>query len=154
MKEIILLIAMTMVSYLGMAQNGSEEKLIYCSCAENHYGLPVGEISKIYYELIADEGTEPQVVYAIVRGAGPEKKKYVATAEDVSELQKILADMKVDDLNGYKVDERMTGGTSYRIYMEYSSGKKINATWFTHNPRQEAVIAYNTILRFLSSKAK
>ena len=48
----------------------------------------------------------------------------------------------------------MTGGTSYRIHVEFADGKQVTANWFTHTPKGEAVVAYETILRFLSGIAQ
>ena len=129
-------------------------KLLYCSCAYTNYGLPVGEIYYSYYELVADRGQKPQVVYCENRHMGPEKKSYPVTEKDVTELYNILQELKVDSLDGYMVSEDMTGGTSYRIHVEYADGRKVSASWFTHSPKNEAVVAYETILRFLSSKEK
>ena len=137
------------------ALNESQRKLFYCSCAYTNYGLPVGEIKYSYYELIADKGKKPVVVYCEDRDEGePEKKRYPITEKDVTTLYNTLQDLKVDSLDGYQVSEDMNGGTSYRIHVEYADGRKVTASWFTHYPKGAAVAAYNTILRFLSSKAK
>ena len=45
----------------------------------------------------------------------------------------------------------MTGGTSYRIHMEFSSGEKLTAYWFTHEPKPLAIDAYGTISRYLNA---
>lgn len=131
-----------------------QRQLLYCSCAYTNYGLPVGEIRHCYYELIADNGKKPCVVYCEDRGGEPDKKTYPLTEKDVTELYNMLQDLKVDSLDGYNVSEDMTGGTSYRIHVEYADGRMVTANWFTHHPRGEAVVAYEAILRFLSSKAK
>lgn len=135
-------------------QPQQQRKLLYCSCAYNNFGLPVGEIRHSYYELIADKGKKPYVVYCEERGREPEKKNYPVTEKDVTALFNILQDLKADSLDGYHVSEDMTGGTSYRIHIEYADGRKVTADWFTHNPKGEAVRAYSAIRRFLSSKAK
>ena len=131
-----------------------QRQLIYCSCAYTNYGLPVGEISHSYYELIADDGKKPCVVYSENRGEGADRKTYPVKESDVTELYNMLQDLKVDSLDGYNVSEDMTGGTSYRIHVEYADGRMVTANWFTHFPKGEAVVAYEAILRFLSSKAK
>ena len=58
------------------------------------------------------------------------------------------------DLDGYQVDEAMTGGSTYRVYMEFSNGNKVNATWFTQDPKPLAVETYALILRTLSGITK
>ena len=150
MKRLIL---MTMLC-LGVMTCFAQRKLIYCSCAYNNHGLPVGEISHSYYELIADKGKKPYVVYCEERGGDPEKKKYPVKEKDVTALYDILQNLKIEDLDGYNVSEDMTGGTSYRIHVEYADGRKVTASWFTHAPMGEAVKAYQTILRFLSNQTK
>ena len=127
-----------------------ERKLLYCSCAYRSYGLPAGVVSYSYYELIADKGKKPHVVYAEEKGWEPEKTDFPATEKDVEELYKTLQELEVENLDGYNVSEDMMGGTSYRIHVEFADGKQVTANWFTHSPKGEAVVAYETILRFLS----
>jgi len=110
--------------------------------------LPVGEIQHSYYELIADEGTAPKVIYCENRGES-QKTEFSATEKDVTELSNILRDMNIFKIDGYSVSEQMTGGTSYRIHMEFSSGEKLTASWFTHKPSALASGAYSTILKHL-----
>ena len=146
MKRFILMATLC----LSMMTCFAQRKLIYCSCAFTNYGLPVGEIKYSYYELIADKGKKPYVVYCEDRGEEPKKKNFPVTEKDVTTLYKILQDLNVEDLDGYNVNEDMMGGTSYRIHIEFADGKKVTASWFTHHPIEEAVSVYNTILRFLS----
>lgn len=128
-------------------------RLIYCSCSFTNYGLPEGEVSYSFYALVADEGKAIHVDFYEDRGSEKQKEEYSATKQDVCKLAKMLADMKVEELNGYNVDEQMSGGTSYRIHMEYADGKIITARWFTHHPKPEAEKAYNAIHRFLTTIA-
>jgi len=160
MRHLFLIMALCLGAMACFAQKSTktkhpqqQRKLLYCSCAYTNYGLPVGEISHSFYELIADKGKKPCVVYCEERGEGPEKKQYPVTEKDVTALYNILQELNVQDLDGYNVDEQMTGGTSYRIHIEFADGKEVTAFWFTHAPKGEAVNAYHTILRFLSSKA-
>ena len=138
----------------GAKEDFPEGRLIYCSCAYTNYGLPAGNIRHSYYALIADEGVEPKVVYCEERDGDPEKCEYRATEEDISELTRVLRERDVFELNGYNVDEPMTGGTSYRIYMEFSTGEKLNATWFAEKPLPLATETYGTILRRLEAMTK
>lgn len=132
-------------------QSFPEGRMTYCSCTYTNNGLPVGEIQHCYYELVADEGTKPKVIYCEDRGSDKKKKEYPATEQDISELTNLLKEINAFELDGYHVEERMTGGRSYRIYMEFSGGEKLNATWFTHSPRALAEEAYGTILRSLKA---
>ena len=70
---------------------------------------------------------------------------------EYKELTNLLKEINAFELDGYHVEERMTGGRSYRIYMEFSGGEKLNATWFTHSPRALAEEAYSIILRKLKA---
>ena len=128
-------------------------KLIYCSCSETHHGLPVGEIRYSYYAFIADKPDSIHVEYYEDRGSSSEKKEYPATEEDRSQLAKMLEQLNVKELNGYNDVEEMCGGTTYRIYMEYSDGSKVNARWFTHSPKAKAAQAHSSIERSLRAIA-
>ncbi|MBQ7686958.1 MAG: hypothetical protein IJT28_06985 [Bacteroidaceae bacterium] len=149
-RKLIVLLPLLFVFVAGMAQTTPKSQLIYCSCAETPYGIP--DKGKDYYELIADVGKTPKVVKCTDAGTGLEtKKEYAVSADDVKRMQQLLQDLDVGKLNGYNQDDGMTGGHSYRVYMEYADGQKINATWYTHDPNELAVTTYNTILRNLSA---
>ena len=154
MKRLKIIFILCVLSMTVYAQDSFNYKLIYCSCSRTNHGLPAGEIQRSYYELIADEGTAPKVVYCEIRDDEPEKTEYPATEKDVSDLYQNLHDMGAFDLDGYHVEESMTGGSTYRIYMEFSNGSKVNATWFTHSPKRLAVEAYAVILSTLRGIAK
>ena len=124
-------------------------KMTYCSCEYTNSGLPVGHIHDSYYELIAEEGKAPKVIYYEDRGNAEKRTEYRATQKDVTELSKILRDLKIFRINGYHVDEKMMGGTSYRVHMEFASGEKLHASWFTSHPDALALKAYDTILQYL-----
>ena len=76
------------------------------------------------------------------------RKEYPVTADIVDSLQTLLANAEVYKLDGYDVDEAITGGYVYRIYQEYDSGEKINARWYGHDIKAEARAAYAMIERF------
>ena len=154
MKRLNFFFLLCVLSMTVYAQESLKSKLIYCSCSCTNHGLPAGEISRSYYELIADEGTAPKVVYCEIRDDEPKKTEYPATEQDVANLYQKLHDMGAFDLDGYSVDEAMVGGSTYRIYMEFSNGNKVNATWFTQTPKDLAVDTYAVILRTLSGIAK
>ena len=137
--------------YARLSVRIPEGRLIYCSCSRTNHGLPVGEVQRSYYELLADEGKAPRVVYCEDRGSERTQKEYPATPGDVRALYELLREKNVQLLDGYHEDERMTGGTTYRVYMEFSGGGKLNATWCTHSPDRLALDVYNTILRHLSA---
>ncbi len=125
--------------------------LIYASCAATHHG----GLGKDYFEMIADPGVEPKVV-AVHKFDTPEytKNEYSITAQDVKGVQEELYKVDLEKIRDYNRDDEMTGGTTYRVYMEFADGDKINATWFTHEPRKEAVQAYAIIERQLSKLAE
>ena len=123
-------------------------ELIYCSYSRSG----AAGLGKDYCELIADPGQTPKVVVALDIGnrfGTPETHaEYPVGKEVVDSLSKMLADAKVYDLNGYSVDEHITGGYTYRIYQEYASGERINAHWYGHNIKPEALSAYQMIEAF------
>ncbi len=122
-------------------------KLIYCSCAANG----AAGLGRDYCELIADPGKEPKVVIVMDEDchfAEVRKQEFPVDPAAVDSLQQLLADAKVYKLNGYRLEEPISGGHSYRIYMEYDSGEKINAYWYGHKVKDEALSAYNMIERF------
>ena len=81
MKRLFLIMALCLGVMACFAQRTTKAKhpqqprqLFYCSCAYTNHGLPVGEISHSYYELVADKGKKPCVIYCEERGWEPEKK--------------------------------------------------------------------------------
>lgn len=124
--------------------------LIYCSCAKTK----VAGQGKSYYELIADPGTTPKVVVVVNKGnhfGYPElQKEFEIEGKTVKELQKELKARKIYKLDGYSLDEAITGGTIYRMYMEYSSGKKVNIQWYGHGVSPEVQKAYHFLESFFS----
>lgn len=130
------------------AAQAPQGQLVYCSYA----CTGAAGLGKDYCELIADPGTAPKVVVALNVGnrfGDPEvHAEYSVEQAVVDSLAAMLADAKVYELNGYNVDEAITGGHSYRIYQEYSSGEKINARWYGHGIKDEAWAAYYMIEAF------
>lgn len=121
--------------------------LIYCSYSETR----VGGLGKSFCELIADTDSIPKVRVVLDKDCfyAPERSAtYTVDASIAPVLKEELAGANVHELNGYYVDEDMTGGTIYRIYMEYDSGEKINAQWYGHDIKPEALAAYALIYRF------
>ena len=124
-------------------------KLIYCSYAcDRHAGQ-----GKDYCELIADVGKQPQVVVSLYNNChwrDAVKKTFDVKEQDVERMQQLLAELQVYKLNGYKHDEVLEGGATYRIYQEYTSGTNINAVWNGHDIKPEALAAYNAIKNFFA----
>ncbi|MBO4564743.1 MAG: hypothetical protein J5720_04860 [Bacteroidaceae bacterium] len=148
-QKLFMLIVLVMVCLTGWAQETPKAQLIYCSCSETPHGVP--DKGKDFYELVADPGTTPKVVKCT--DAGMEhmtKTEYNVTAADVKRMQQLLQDLDVGKLKDYNQEEDMMGGSTYRVYMEYADGSKINATWLAHHPRQLAEQTYAVILRNLS----
>ena len=125
-----------------------KDTLVYCSYSRTG----AAGLGKEYCELIADPGTEPKVVVAMRVGnrfGDPEiHKEFPVEATVVDSLQAGLERLKVQRLDGYDVEEPITGGYSYRIYMEYSSGRKVNARWYGHKIKDSAIEAYNWIYKY------
>lgn len=146
-----LLLVMT-VGLLGLACEAKAPKGILIYCSYSCTGM--AGLGKDYCELIADPGTDPMVRVVLNqdnRFGDPEiRAEYPATVQDVATLMLWLQDNKVYELDGYDLDERMTGGHAYRIYMEYDSGDKVNARWYGHDVKAKALTAYNYIENFFT----
>ena len=144
----ILLIMAVGLSGLACLAKAPKGKLIYCSYARTG----MAGLGKDYCELIADPGTEPKVKVVLDEGnrfGNPViREELPASAEDVRTLQTWLEEHKVHELAGYYLNEEMAGGHSYRIYMEYDSGEKVNAYWYGHGVKEEALAAYAHISSF------
>jgi len=155
-KIFLLLMAFSLFGCGSLAQKPKGD-LIYCSYSRNG----AAGLGKDYCELIADVDSVPKVVVVLNeenRFDDPViKRTYPVDKSVVDSLYQILAGQKVYQLNGYRVEEPICGGYSYRIYMEYSSGEKINAFWYGNKIKDKAIRAYNTIEHFFTpwrNKAK
>jgi len=147
--QICILAMATLLSACGGSSAQPKGKLIYCSYSETRHG----GLGKSYCELIADEGKDPYVAVRLdmesrLEDIEPLQADIPVDATVVDELQELLAQNKVYELDGYMLDEMLEGGATYRIYMEYSSGEKVNASWFGHNVKDEAWAAYYLIEGF------
>lgn len=125
-------------------------KLVYCS----YSSTGMAGLGKDYCELIADPLTGPGVSVVLHEGnrfGDPEvRAEYPVTAEEVRFLQDWLSRNKIHKLNGYCVEEPMEGGRAYRIHMEYDSGDQVDARWYGHGIKAEALAAYDYIESFFS----
>lgn len=152
MKRIIItiLILLPVIMDCSALNPAPKGRLVYCS----YSSTGMAGLGKDWCELIADVDSVPKVVVCLDYGNRfdrPEiRAEYTVDDSVVDKLQKELARMKVHELAGYDVDEQMTGGHAYRIYMEYSSGEKINARWYGHDIKEEAVLAYSFIERYFA----
>jgi hypothetical protein len=138
-RRIILLIMLSALLGCASRKFAPQGRLVYCSYA----CTGAAGLGKDYCELIADVDSVPKVV--VVLGEGNRfddpviRGEYPVTQEMVDSLCKELEARKVYKLAGYSLNEPITGGYSYRIYMEYSSGEKVNAFWYGHGVKQEAL---------------
>ena len=150
MRSLFKILIVIVLGSIGISCSAQAPKgnLIYCSYSRTG----AAGLGKDYCELIADPGQTPKVVVALDVGNRFEKPEthaeFPVGKEVVDSLSKMLSDAKVYKLNGYSVDEHITGGHSYRIYQEYDSGEKINARWYGHNIQSEAIAAYHMIEAF------
>ncbi len=132
---------------LGRAPKGN---LVYCSYACNGSA----GLGRDYCELVADPGATPKVVVALDLGNlfnDPEiREEFPVDESVVDSVQAYLAASKVYRLNGYRLEEPISGGHSYRIHMEYSSGDKINAFWYGSRVKDQAITVYNWLEHFFS----
>lgn len=136
--------------FSGIFSHPPKGDLTYCSYARRG----AAGLGADYCELIADAGTAPKVVVVLNEdnrfGDPVIRQEYPVDKSVVDSLAQLLADHKVYFLNGYHVEEPMTGGHSYRIHMEYTSGDKVTAYWYGHNISDKAIAAYNLIERFFA----
>lgn len=152
MKAIAKLLLIMGIALVGSAAltAAPKGKLIYCSYSRTG----VAGLGKDYCELIADTDSIPKVVVVLNQGShfDPDeiRETYVVDTSVVDSLQAGLAEREIYKLDGYKVDEQMAGGHIYRIYMEYDSGEKVNARWYGHDIKPEALSAYAYIERFFA----
>lgn len=140
----------TCIAGCGLLSRPPKGDLIYCSYAQTG----AAGLGKDYCELIADEGAEPKIVVVLDEGnrfGDPEiHSTYPVDKSVVDELAKLLADNKVYRLNGYNLEEPISGGHSYRIYQEYSSGQHVDARWYGHGVKDSALRAYAIIEHFFA----
>ena len=147
----ILLVMALAVSWSSCFAQAPKGNLTYCSYSRTG----AAGLGKDYCELVADPGQSPKVVVVLNYGNRFGDKvinaEYTVEKSVVDSLQQMLSETKVYELDGYSVDEHMTGGHTYRIYQEYDSGEKINAHWYGHDIKPEAWSAYYMIERFFST---
>ena len=128
---------------MGCQAKAPKGKLTYC----RYYCFETASTSKNYCELIAEPGAEPKVSVVLYEGnrfGDPEiHAEYPVTAEDVQALQDWLAANKVYKLNGYNLNEPISGGSSHRIDMRYGPGEEITARWYGNKVKRQAIDAYN-----------
>ena len=140
----------TCISGCGLLSRPPKGDLIYCSYAQTG----AAGLGKDYCELIADEGKDPVVVVVLDEGnrfGDPEIHcTYQVDRSVVDDLAKLLADNRVYRLDGYNLEEPITGGHSYRIYQEYSSGAHVDARWYGHGVKGSALRAYAIIEQFFA----
>ena len=154
MKSILSISIFAMAFLFHSCGAGSAQpkgQLIYCSYSETR----AGGLGKSYCELIADPGTEPRVVVRLDQDSRledvlPKNGDFTVEASVVDQLQELLSGQKVYKLDGYHYDEVLDGGTTHRIYMEYDSGDKVNASWCGHQVKEEAWSAYWLIEKFFA----
>lgn len=148
-RRIFLIMAIGSLSLTCLAKV-PKGKLIYCS----YSSTGSAGLGKDYCELIADPGTEPRVSVVLKEGNRfdePEiRAEYFADQADVARLQDWLKKNKVYKLDGYNLEEPITGGYAHRIYMEYDDGQKVNVRWYGHHVKDKAVAAYNYIESFFA----
>ena len=150
MRHLCKTLLLMAIGMLGLACQAKAPKgtLIYCSYAcSGSAGL-----GKDYCELIADPGTTPRIHVVLHEGNRFDDPvinvEYPVTTEDFKALQEWLKDNKVHRLDGYDLEEPITGGYACRIHMEYDSGEKISARWYGHKVKDAAIAAYNYIESF------
>jgi len=143
--KILLIMAIGLFGIAACQAKAPKGKLIYCSYSSSGSA----GLGKEYCELIADPGREPKVVVVLREGnrfGDPEiHEEYPVSPEEIQALQDWLAANKVYKLDGYRLDEAISGGYAHRIYMEYDSGDKVDARWYGSKIKDLAIKSYNHI---------
>lgn len=132
----------------GFLAHKPKGDLTYCRyCRAGAAGLGTD-----YCELVAEPDSVPKVVVVMDEdnrfGDPVIRRSYPVDQSVVDSLAAILAERKVYRLNGYSVNEPICGGHSYGILVHYSSGDQIDAHWYGHKIKDQAIAAYNTIEYF------
>ena len=146
-------IGLLLLTVMGIFSCGVQQprgELVYCSYA----CAGAAGLGKDYCELIADEGSEPKVVVVLDEGnrfGDPViHEEYPVERSVVVSLQELLATIKFYKLDGYNLEEPITGGHSYRLHAEYSSGEKLNAYWYGNGVKDKVLDAYFRISAFFN----
>lgn len=141
---------MTLGLFTCIFSHKPQGDLTYCSYARRG----AAGLGSEYCELIADTDSIPKVVVVLNEGnrfGDPViKREYPVEKSVVDSLAQLLANHKVYTLNGYHVEEPITGGHSYRIHMEYTSGDHVTADWYGNHISDKAIAAFNLIERFFT----
>lgn len=153
MKRILLTLTfmMSLLSFnsVSVQNEAPKGKLIYCSYSCRRPAAGGTE----YCELIADSGQVPKVRVVLWENCHwhkEAKREFTAGPLDVAKMQQLLNELEVWKLSGYQHDEMLDGGATYRIYQEYSTGEKYNASWSGHHVSADAEAAYSRIKDFFA----
>lgn len=149
MKKLYFLLIMAIgIIGCGFLAHKPKGELIYCS----YRCSGAAGLGTDYCELIADQDSEPKVVVVLNKDNRFDDpvvtREYPVDRSVADSLSEILSRLKAYQLNGYNVEEPITGGHSYRIHMEYSSGENITAWWYGHKIKEQAITTYNAINYF------
>lgn len=122
-----------------------EGNIIYCSYANTRND----GWSRHFCELVNENGKTTVVVYDYNHGMEqPDERHYEVTADVAEQMEAMIRENKYYEIDGYKVFDSMMGGSTKRVYMEFSTGEHINAEWFAEKPNPLAVSAYADIAKF------
>lgn len=146
---IIMSITLCLILSGCFGQRPPKGNLIYCSYSKTR----VAGQGKDYCEIINENGncTVNVVMNENSEFSKPFKGRYEASEADINRLHDIIMKEKIYELDGYRRNSHMTGGATFRIYMEFDSGEWIETKWYTDKPSKKAVEAYDTIYSFFST---
>lgn len=134
----------------GSRAQKPQGELIYCRyCCSGAAGLGTD-----YCTLVAEPDSVPKVVVVLNddnRFDDPViKRSYPVDKSVVDSLQQLLANTEVYKLDGYRLEEPITGGHSYSFNVKYSSGEKVDVYWYGHGVKEKVLTAYYTIEKFFT----
>lgn len=127
--------------------NTPKGNLVYCSYSKTGSA----GLGRDYCELVGNPGAAPVVNVVLNENDRNEpeiRKEYPATAEALKEIQEWAEKSQIYLLNGYNQEEKVPGGSTYRVYLEFDSGDRIDIRWYGHNVNQQASAAYDHVSSF------
>ena len=148
-RFLLLVMAIGLFSCRSLAQKPQGE-LTYCRyCCSGAAGLGTD-----YCTLVAEPGGEPSITVVLNddnRFGDPViERSYPVEKSVVDSLSRLLDAMKVYKLDGYRLEEYITGGHSYSFNLEYSSSDKVNVYWYGNGVKDKVLLAYHSIENFFA----
>lgn len=149
-KRIILLLMAFCLFSCGSRAQKPQGELTFC----RYVCSGAAGLGTDYCTLVAEPDSVPKVVVVLNddnRFDDPViQRSYPVEKSVVDSLQQLLESAEIYKLDGYYLEEAITGGHSYSFRFKYSSGDEVSASWYGHGVKEEVLVAYNSIEKFFS----